>query len=166
MKVCRKCNSEKQESDFYKDDSSCKECRKSLVRKNRAANADYYRAFDKARANDPKRIEARRLYSGTEAGKAAHARANDKYSRANMEEIVRKQKAYREQNTEKYHARNLVWSHLLTGRLIRPTSCQSCGKQCTPHGHHEDYAKPLDVMWLCTFCHAERHKHLRQQIAA
>lgn len=55
------------------------------------------------------------------------------------------------------------------GRLDRPLACQMCG--CMPHprtrwdgttyyplnAHHEDYARPLDVIWLCTGCHRRVH---------
>lgn len=45
------------------------------------------------------------------------------------------------------------------GTLVRPTECSRCHE--TPphklHGHHEDYDKPLDVIWLCGECHARVH---------
>lgn len=41
---------------------------------------------------------------------------------------------------------------------IIPQPCEVCGEPKV-HGHHPDYAKPLDVMWLCVDHHAEWHKH-------
>lgn len=36
-----------------------------------------------------------------------------------------------------------------------------CGRTPT-HGHHEDYARPLDVVWLCGYHHKSRHAELKQ----
>lgn len=44
------------------------------------------------------------------------------------------------------------------GKVRRPDSCQSCGAVGMVYGHHVDYAKPLDVEWLCADCHGERHR--------
>ena len=54
-----------------------------------------------------------------------------------------------------------------SGKLKRPDSCEECSK--TPpkfsdgrspiHAHHPDYNKYLDVMWLCSSCHKEWHRH-------
>jgi hypothetical protein len=49
------------------------------------------------------------------------------------------------------------------GRLIRPEGCELCPSKrgdwptWTIHAHHEDYARPLDVIWLCTSCHQRVH---------
>lgn len=43
---------------------------------------------------------------------------------------------------------------------LTPEPCIVCGKEKV-QGHHEDYSKPLDVVWLCTRHHADRHIHLR-----
>ena len=43
------------------------------------------------------------------------------------------------------------------GRLVRPAECPSCLWTGIIHGHHEDYANPLDVVWLCASCHAKYH---------
>lgn len=53
------------------------------------------------------------------------------------------------------------------GILKRPKRCSRCkasrkssdGRSLI-YGHHDDYSKPLDVMWLCPVCHAERHREL------
>jgi len=39
---------------------------------------------------------------------------------------------------------------------IKRLPCR-CGKKKT-EGHHPDYSKPLDVIWLCTPCHVEEHR--------
>jgi ribosomal protein S27AE len=42
-----------------------------------------------------------------------------------------------------------------TGRLEK-TPCVECGDEKV-QGHHEDYAQPLVVEWLCAACHTVRH---------
>lgn len=48
------------------------------------------------------------------------------------------------------------------GDLVRPEACDKCSKICKPEGHHFDYTKRLDVMWLCKSCHAREHVRLRK----
>jgi len=43
------------------------------------------------------------------------------------------------------------------GRLIAPDACELCGSAKYLNAHHEDYARPLDVLWLCQSCHARVH---------
>jgi hypothetical protein len=44
------------------------------------------------------------------------------------------------------------------GRLVRPLGCSECGREGDIEGHHEDYNKPLEVVWLCIQCHIKRRK--------
>lgn len=64
---------------------------------------------------------------------------------------------YREKHPEKRKAHRVMWKAVKAGRIVRPTSCSECGKECRPHGHHDDYSKPLEVRWLCNSCHKRHH---------
>lgn len=46
------------------------------------------------------------------------------------------------------------------GALVPADACEDCGRsEKRIHGHHEDYALPLDVAWLCPICHSGRHRY-------
>lgn len=49
-------------------------------------------------------------------------------------------------------AHRLVSIAVREGRLLREP-CQVCGSTIRVDGHHQDYAKPLEVIWLCRSCH-------------
>ena len=61
-------------------------------------------------------------------------------------------------------AHSMVSKAVERGELIRPDRCERCGSPPGDdrgiHGHHEDYSKPLDVVWLCRKCHCMRHAEL------
>lgn len=67
-------------------------------------------------------------------------------------------KAYRKRNREKIECHNFVRLAVKFGHLKRPDFCEKCKNNCKPHAHHNDYTKPLDVVWLCRKCHAEEHR--------
>lgn len=58
---------------------------------------------------------------------------------------------------KKRHARAMVNKAVLDGDLVRPGHCSKCEKACKPDGHHPDYDKPLEVVWLCRKCHFAEH---------
>lgn len=45
-----------------------------------------------------------------------------------------------------------------SGRLVRPKTCSSCGREGRIEAHHASYRARdwLHVEWLCQPCHAER----------
>lgn len=54
-------------------------------------------------------------------------------------------------------ARNMVNNAVRDGRLLRPDRCSHCHTVGMVHGHHHDYSRPLDVVWLCVPCHRQLH---------
>lgn len=56
---------------------------------------------------------------------------------------------------KKLHARRKVKEALKDGRLVRQ-SCMNCDDKLS-HAHHQDYERPLEVIWLCAICHRSVH---------
>lgn len=59
-------------------------------------------------------------------------------------------------------SRSILAKAVQNGTIEKPEFCQDCGKtDCIIEGHHDDYEKPLDVIWLCKQCHTETHRNIR-----
>jgi hypothetical protein len=148
IKTCKDCGQRKIETAFYwykksqSRFSSCKECTKERVRNHRAENIEAIRAYDRERGLLPER----------------KARV-----KANAHKYKRLPSTWREKHKEKYKAHIAVNNALRTGQLVRPKNCERCGGTYALHGHHEDYNKPLEVNWLCRFCHGERHREINEE---
>lgn len=61
------------------------------------------------------------------------------------------------------HAHLEVMRAIKRGDLTRPEGCSRCGDTHRVEAHHDDYAEPLSVIWLCTACHRVRHQELASQ---
>ena len=72
-----------------------------------------------------------------------------------IEEII-------ETRRQKYKARKITQNGLRNGIIVRPSVCSVCGKSGKIHAHHEDYSKPLEIMWLCPRCHGTKRKRKNQ----
>jgi replicase family protein/primase-like protein len=71
-------------------------------------------------------------------------------------EALRKNAArWRANNPDAVKAYNKLWNALRRGRMKR-FPCEVCGHPKV-HGHHRDYAKPFDVVWLCARHHHQAH---------
>lgn len=96
----------------------------------------------------------------------------------------RYQKQPRSEHRKKYHAeymaeyrtspeekikgaaRQKLIAAVASGQIVRPSTCSRCEATAKIHGHHSDYSKPLDVIWLCPSCHGAEHRRLNQEIQA
>lgn len=75
--------------------------------------------------------------------------------------MINTAKAFKKSYT-KHHdrqkARVKVARALTVGKLQKPDSCVRCGISGRIQGHHTDYTKALEVVWLCISCHANQHR--------
>lgn len=146
-KHCGTCKTEKNASEFGRRAASadglaakCKDCQ---------------RDYDKERANRPERVAAREAYAQTDAGKQARKRARDKYAETHRKESAKRCKQYKEANPAKARAHDMVAYAIRTGALVKG-DCEECGAP-SDVAHHDDYARPLDVRWLCASHHRLWH---------
>jgi hypothetical protein len=65
----------------------------------------------------------------------------------------------REKYPERYAARRAVERALKRGDLVKQP-CRDCGSP-NVQAHHEDYNRPLEVVWLCRKHHAQADKAMR-----
>lgn len=89
-----------------------------------------------------------RKYASTEKGKNIIRNA-----------IYKSIKKYSEKQNTRYKVRDALKS----GKLIKSTHCEVCGVENHKlDAHHEDYEKPLEVVWCCrTPCHKLLDKILK-----
>ena len=153
MKACKTCNKEKPLSSFYVHKKMsdghlniCKDCTKTRVAKHRELNIDYIKEYEKKRSILPKRVQARKEYSKTEAGKSSRAKSIKKY---------------KEKHTDRYFAHNVFSAAIRDGKVVK-MPCFICGNEKS-EGHHPDYSRPLDVVWLCNKHHVETHNLTRSK---
>jgi hypothetical protein len=136
-KECFKCKTIKPLTEFYKHSemadghlNKCKACAKNDVGKHRSENLDRIRQYDRDRGKLDHRIKL-------------------------ATEMTR---SWRAEDKRRQTAHTAVAKAIRNGVLTR-MPCERCGA-VKSEGHHEDYDKPLDVMWLCRPCHKQRHKEI------
>jgi hypothetical protein len=154
MKTCFKCLCAKPLEDFYKHSAmgdgrlgKCKECTKADVTAHRLANVERIRAYDKLRASQPHRVAARNAYSKTPAYAESHKASAARWAA---------------KHPERRKASTMVGNAIRDGKLIPWPVCavpECCDK---PEGHHPDYSRPLDVVWLCDAHHKQAHALVRE----
>lgn len=152
MKTCRACGCLKPLGEFYRHAKMadgrlnfCKACVTARVLRHRAANLDRVREYDRQRGQLPHRKEANKEREHRYVGRRG--------------EYLRR---YRQAHRDRERAHRMANRAIATGKLT-PKPCERCGFALGVHAHHEDYSKPLDVNWLCTKCHGERHREINAE---
>lgn len=153
MKTCFKCGLIKDYSEFYKHKgmadghlNKCKTCTKSDVRERalRPEMIDIIREEKRLWARSAKGRQSQRVYSRSGVGKESSTKSKREWASKNKKKVA---------------CDRMVNNAVRDGFLKKPQICEICkvGSERI-HGHHCDYNKPLDVMWMCPSCHSDWHR--------
>jgi hypothetical protein len=83
------------------------------------------------------------------------------WAAANPEQSNALKVRWKKRNPEKIKAHGLLKWAIHEGQVTKQ-ACEVCGSPKS-EGHHDDYAKPLEVRWLCRRHHAEWHRLLNEE---
>lgn len=75
---------------------------------------------------------------------------------------ARRQFRRRREQPDKYLARRKVNDAIKCGWITRQP-CSMCGSE-NAEAHHDDYSKPLEVVWFCQTHHLEHHGVPRETV--
>lgn len=149
-KICTACKESKPVSEFYKHTMTadgfyptCKKCHCRKCKENRQSDIRSYRQKQRERC---------RTLKGKETAQKAYKKAFA------SGELTQRTKEWRKQNPEKYQAHLAVKKSLRHG-VLKKKECAICGDKA--QAHHEDYSKPLEVIWLCQTHHSNLHAEKR-----
>jgi len=124
--------------------NTCKKCVSIYSKLYRINNIEKIKEYDNNRPNRLERIEYNKLISKTDHGKMIKKKCIDNYNSKFPEKMI---------------ARRMVSNGIRDGKITKKP-CSICGDKKS-QAHHDDYSKPLDIVFLCDIHHKERHRSLK-----
>jgi hypothetical protein len=176
FKICKLCVKNKP----YNSKESIKQTAKKSYQKRIKENPDFYKKYREKNIEKVKEWDRKKYLNqmATNPEKRRHDSKmwyrkqkqldpdfNKKLYQRQREKVLSYQKKNYPKNRIKVNARMLVRGHVKKGWLYRPKNCTHCHIEVKRiEAHHEDYAKPLEVIWLCNACHiiADKRKKERE----
>lgn len=107
-----------------------------------------------------KACDSRRAVEWARKNRQKKRDANNRHHKKISSKRAAQTARWRQRHPLAYKAHIAVNSALRSGSLLRQ-SCCICGAK--GHAHHDDYSKPLDIIWLCHSHHMERHAMLAER---
>lgn len=138
MKFCPTCGENKPNHAFYAD-LRTRDGRKIQCKACHTAGSIRTRDRDAARRRNRESMRKRRAENLD-----AHRERDRQASR-------------RRQHDARSAARAALNAAVRDGTIARPDVCSGCHRERKVTGHHDDYAHPLAVRWLCYECHGAVH---------
>jgi len=159
-KICKTCGRELPLDRYYfwkkrnSYDCHCKECvseRKKMLY--RTKYGEHHREYNRKRYQENKEYCDKKNKEWVEKNREKHNSYTRKYKEKNKEKIKLANKKYERENPEKVRAHHYLNNRIHRGLIKRGESCEICGAEGYVEAHHDDYSKPLDVIWCCKKCH-------------
>jgi len=181
VKACRLCGHDFEPTPraIAHSDYRCRACKTARLRELRQAKPEQYLAKDRRWRAVHREYEIERAKRRRATKKEQIRRARRAWYARNKEHVAAREYKYRTSPKrqavvrelirlkymrskvdpvlgQKYRARRMVHDAIRRG-LIQRQPCAVCGDPKS-EGHHNDYSKPLDVIWLCRKHHREIHQ--------
>jgi hypothetical protein len=145
-KKCNKCEVLKPLVEFSHDKSkkdgyhnTCKSCTSQYNREWRAKNILYIKAYNRNKYRKNASIIMNKV---------------KQWRQANPDKKERQNRIWVETHPAEYKAHNILNAAVRDGKIHKLPWCEKCGEYGDIQGHHCDYSKPLEVIWLCSKCHS------------
>lgn len=109
-------------------------------------------------------------YSTTECWTCARRAYKAKWRKENKDYMPNWRKENKTKYNEYFRNRYATEPEFREKRIVRTLGkankiqhhlCEKCGSDNKIEAHHLDYAKPLELVWLCKKCHTEEHSLCR-----
>ena len=83
------------------------------------------------------------------------------WKKENIDKVREYISTYKKRHPKRNSAHSMVAWALKEGKITQKP-CKECGELMV-EAHHEDYNKPLDVIWLCEKHHKELHRQRKEK---
>ena len=164
-KICTVCKKTLELSLFYTSKksktgviSACKKCTSKQVKDYRERNKESFKIKGEIYRKSHLQEYALRNRKYYIKNKAKIVATKKKYQEKNKEAISLRRKINKAKDRRKHISVKRVLRAIEKGILVRPKNCNICDRlHPNIEGHHYDYDKSLEVVWLCKPCHNDVH---------
>jgi len=151
--LCGKCKLEKAKIDYRnkRDKEGCKPRRigRNPICKCGITKENSNEAYCVKCTNERKRDLRAKKKLDPEFQKLERERINKKYAEDYLHRLKR-------------ICREATNRRINSGLLVKE-NCEVCDTNENIQAHHDDYTDPMNVRWMCSWCHAQHHKNLKKE---
>ena len=138
MKICIVCKTDKDLNEYYSDNIK-KDKKKNVCKECYDSQVSQYRKTEKSKKI--RKVMSKRYYS-SDKGKLKIAEQSKRYNKLNG------------------RCNKIIYNAIKENKILKGI-CMVC-KEAKTDAHHENYNKPLEVLWLCRKHHKQLHASMNK----